>query len=160
MDTRATAALDTADREITATRIFDAPRELVWQAWTDPEHLARWWGPEGFSNPVCEVDLRPGGAIHIVMRAPDGAEHPMRGIFREIAKPERLVFTAFPVDPAGNPLLEQHTVISFADRGGKTELTVRASAVAVAPIAAQFLKGMDAGWTQSIDRLERLVTKR
>jgi uncharacterized protein YndB with AHSA1/START domain len=147
-------------RELVITRVFDAPRERVWQAWTDPKHLAQWWGPEGFTNPVCEVDVRPGGAIHIVMRAPDGADHPMRGVFREIVKPERLVFTAFPVDRDGNPLLEQHTVISFADRGGKTELTVKASAVAVAPIAAQFLKGMDTGWAQSIDKLERLLAKR
>ena len=147
-------------RELVITRVFDAPRERVWRAWTDPKHLAQWWGPEGFTNPVCEIDVLPGGAIHIVMRAPDGAEHPMRGVFREIVEPERLVFTAFPVDRDGNPLLEQHTVISFADRGGKTELTVKASAVAVAPFAAQFLKGMDTGWTQSIDRLERLVANR
>src|SRR5258705_11639360 len=87
-----TAQADTKPltREVTITRLVGAPRELVFRAWTDPKHLAQWWGPRGFTNPVCEVDLRVGGALRIVMRAPNGTEYPMRGVFREIVAPERL----------------------------------------------------------------------
>ena len=75
-------------QELITTRIFDAPREVVFRAWTDPERLKRWWGPKGFTNPVCEVDVRTGGAIRIDMRAPDGAVYPMTGAFVEIVEPE------------------------------------------------------------------------
>src|SRR5260370_17380009 len=77
-------------RELVITRVFDAPRELVWKAWTDPKHMAQWWGPQGFTNPVCELDVRRGGALRIVMRAPDAAQHPMRGGFPEVLYPDRL----------------------------------------------------------------------
>ena len=96
--------IDPNRRELTIRRTFAAPRALVWQAWTDPRQLAKWWGPHGFTNPVCEIDLRPGGAIHIVMRAPDGTDYPMRGEFREIVPPERLVFTNYPVDERRPPI--------------------------------------------------------
>jgi uncharacterized protein YndB with AHSA1/START domain len=68
------------EQELVLTRVFDAPRELVFKVWTDPKHLARWWGPRGFTNPVCELDLRPGGAILIHMRGPDGTVYPMTGV--------------------------------------------------------------------------------
>ena len=146
-----------AERELTITRIIDAPRELVFKAWTDPKHLAQWWGPKGFTNPVCEVDARPGGALRIVMRAPDGADYPMKGVFREIVEPERLVFTNIAVDAAGHHLLEGLTTVTFADHGGKTRLTVHTRAVALVAPAVRMVEGMDAGWTQSIDRLEAHV---
>jgi uncharacterized protein YndB with AHSA1/START domain len=141
------------EREVTLTRIFDAPRELVFRMWTDPRHVAQWWGPQGFTNPVCEMDVRPGGALRIVMRAPDGVDYPMRGIFREVAAPERLVFTNVAVDAADNPLLEGLTTVTFAAHGGKTKLTLRTRAVGLVAAAVQMLDGMEAGWTQSIDRL-------
>jgi len=142
------------ERTVVITRVLDAPRELVWKAWTDPEHLAQWWGPRGFTNPVCELDVRRGGALRIVMRAPDGAEHPMRGVFREVVKPERLVFTAVAQDERGNALLEALTTVTFAEDAGKTKLTVHARAVGLATAAARMLEGMQAGWTQSLERLE------
>ena len=80
-----------AEREITITRMFDAPRAVVFRAWTDAGQLAQWWGPKGFTNPVCEIDVRVGGAIRIHMRSPDGNIYPMKGEFREIVPPERLV---------------------------------------------------------------------
>ena len=80
-------------RELTLTRILDAPRELVFKLWTEPHHLAQWWGPHGFTNPVCELDARAGGAIRVHMRAPDGTTFPMGGAFEEIVPPKRLVFT-------------------------------------------------------------------
>ncbi len=152
-------ATPVAERELTITRILDAPRELVFKVWTDPKHLAQWWGPQGFTNPVCEIDLRPGGALRIVMRAPDGAEHPMTGIYREIVAPERLVFTTVAVDSAGNHLLEGLTTVTFAEHGDKTKLTVRTGAVGLVAAAARMLEGMEAGWTQSIDRLEAYVRR-
>ena len=142
------------ERTVVITRVFDAPRELVWKAWTDPRHVAQWWGPQGFTNPVCEMDVRPGGALRIVMRAPDGAEHPMRGVFREILEPERLVFTAVAEDENGSPLLEALTTVTFAEQGGKTKLNVHARAVGLAVVAERMLEGMQAGWTQSLERLE------
>ena len=148
-----------AERELVLTRVFDAPRGLVFQAWTDAKQLARWWGPKGFTNPVCEVDARPGGALRIVMRGPDGAEYPMTGVFREIAPPERLVFTNVAVDREGKPILDGLTTVAFAEEGGKTKLTLRTRAVALVPYAAAFLEGMEAGWTQSLERLAELLGK-
>src|SRR5579862_3731997 len=112
-----------AERVLVIERIFDAPRSLLFKAWTEPRRLAQWWGPKGFTNPVCEVDARPGGALRIVMRAPDGAEHPMTGVFREVIAPARLVFTNVAVDREGKPLLEGLTTVTFAEQGGKTKLT-------------------------------------
>jgi uncharacterized protein YndB with AHSA1/START domain len=154
----ATSAVQPNERTVVITRVFDAPRELVWQAWTDPGHMAQWWGPHGFTNPVCELDVRPGGALRIVMRAPDGTEYPMRGVFREVVKPERLVFTAVAEDERGNALLEALTTVTFAEDAHKTKLTVHARAVGLAPVAARMLEGMQAGWTQSLEKLEAHVT--
>ena len=148
----ATAA---AARELVLTRIIDAPRELVFRMWTDPVHLAKWWGPRDFTNPVCEIDFRPGGALLIVMRAPDGTDYPMGGIFREIVTPERLVFTNCALDRDGNVLLDGLTTVTFAEQGEKTKLTVQTRATALVPAAAQYLEGMQAGWEQTLDGLER-----
>src|SRR2546430_1875665 len=83
-----------SDREIVMTRVVDAPRRLVWEAWTNPQHVPRWLlGPEGWSMPICEIDLRPGGAWHFGWRRGDGTEMEMRGLYREVTPPERLVTT-------------------------------------------------------------------
>jgi uncharacterized protein YndB with AHSA1/START domain len=87
--------------ELTITRVFDAPRDLVFEAWTDAKHLAKWWGPHHFTNPVCELDVRVGGAIRIDMRGPEGTVYPMTGVLHEIVSPERLVFTSAPLDENG-----------------------------------------------------------
>jgi uncharacterized protein YndB with AHSA1/START domain len=149
------------EREVKIVRTFDAPRALVWQAWTDPTHVARWWGPRGFTNPVCEWDARPGGRFHVVMRASDEiakmigrADHPMTGEFTEVVPMDRLAFVSTAVDDSGTPLLESLTTIRFAERNGKTEMVLRASAKGLVEIAARMLEGMEAGWTQSIDKLE------
>ncbi len=121
--------------------------------------MAQWWGPKGFTNPVCEMDVRPGGALRIVMRAPDGVEHPMSGVFREVVAPKRLVFSMVAEDKDGNPLLEGVATATFAEQDGRTKLTVHASAMGVVAIAARMLEGMEEGWTQSLERLESLLTK-
>lgn len=147
----------TAERALVMTRVFDAPRELVFRAWTDPEQLAQWWGPEGFTNPVCEFEARTGGTIRIHMRAPDGTVYPMTGVVREIASPERLVFASAAVDRDDKHLLEALTTVRFAAQGDKTRITLEIRGVAVAPMAVQYLEGMEAGWTQSLVRLTQYL---
>ena len=147
------------ERELTIVRIFDAPRALVWQAWTDPKMMTRWWGPKGFDNPVCELDVKVGGALRIVMRGIDGTEHPMKGLFQEIAPPERLVFTGIAVDESGKHLLEGVTTVTLEEQNGKTKLTLHTRAVGKVPQAEFMLGGMEQGWTESIDRLEHLLAR-
>jgi uncharacterized protein YndB with AHSA1/START domain len=141
------------ERELVITRVFDAPRELVFGAWTDPKHMAQWWGPKHFTNRVEQMDVRPGGAWRIIMRSPDGAEYPSQGVYREIVPPERLVFTNTALDKDGNLLIDGFTTVTFADQNGKTKLTLETRAVAMNAIAAQMIAGMEAGWTQSLERL-------
>ena len=157
--TAATGTKPTATRELTLTRVFDAPRALVFKMWTDPKHLSQWWGPRGFTNPVCELDLRPDGALRIVMRAPNGTDYPMKGVFREIVAPERLVFTNIAVDQDGNHIIEGLTTVTFTDLGSKTKLTLHTTAAALTAQAARMIEGMDAGWTQSIDKLEAYLPR-
>jgi uncharacterized protein YndB with AHSA1/START domain len=153
-----TAERAVAERVLEISRLFNAPRELVYAAWTDPKQLAQWWGPKGFTNPRCEVDVRPGGKIHIDMRAPDGVVYPMAGAFREVIPPEKLVFTSSALDADGNPIFVNLNTVSFDDFGdGRTMLTVRAQVIEQTAEAAQYLKGMNLGWSLTIDRLEAFV---
>jgi uncharacterized protein YndB with AHSA1/START domain len=145
-------------REVTLIRRIDAPRARVFTAWIDARQLAQWWGPNGFTNPVCEVDARPGGAIRIDMRAPDGAVYPMDGVFHEIVAPERIVFTSRAFEAKTNKtLIKARNTITFADEGGKTKLTVEARVVELAPEFAAAAAGMEQGWSQSLVRLQELV---
>jgi len=147
-------------REITITRIFDAPRELVYQAWTDPKHVAQWWGPHGFTAPVCEVDARPGGEIYIVMRAPNGMDHAMNGVFQEVVPLERLVFTNGPIDEKKQPEIDGLTIVTFAEHeGGKTKLTLQTRGTAKVDYAARFLQGMEMGWNQSLGCLAEFLAR-
>lgn len=146
-----------AERELTLTRVYDAPRALVFKAWTDPKLLALWWGPKMFTNPVCEVDARPGGKLRIVMRGPDGNDYPMRGVFKEVVAPERLSFTNFAVDAEDQPVIEGFTTVVFAEEGKKTRLTVITRGKAVQPVAIQYLQGMEQGWSMSLEKLAELL---
>ncbi len=148
-----------AEREITITRVFDAPRTLVFKAWTDPTMLAQWWGPKGFTNPVCEFEAKIGGAIRIHMRAPDGNIYPMNGEIRDIVPPERLVFTNNALDEAGNRVTEGLTTVTFAEEGGKTRFTLHTRGAAMVEKAVPYLQGMEYGWGQSIDKLEALLAR-
>jgi uncharacterized protein YndB with AHSA1/START domain len=141
-------------KELTLARTFDAPRERVWKAWTDAKLVAQWWGPHGFTAPVCEVDARPGGAILIHMSG-FGMLAPMMGTFTEVVEFERLVFTnnAYFEVPPVTPLIEGITTVTFADVGGKTQVTVHAVVLKTAPEAAQALDGMEPGWTQQLEKL-------
>lgn len=144
---------------LTFTRTFDAPRALVWKAWTDPTHMAAWWGPNGFTNPVCEMDVRPGGALKIDMRSPDGTVYPMTGVFKEITAPERLEFTCTPLDDQGEAVFEELTTVTFTETGGKTSLRIEARILWKKPAADAFLQGMEEGWSQSLVRLGSQVAR-
>jgi len=144
-------------REITLIRLIDAPRERVFKAWTDAKQLAQWWGPNHFTNPVCEVGARPGGAIRIDMQGPDGIVYPMDGVFQEVVSPERLVFTSRAFDAKSNKtLIEALNTVTFTDEGGKTKLTVVARVIELAPEFAAAAAGMEEGWSQSLERLQAL----
>jgi uncharacterized protein YndB with AHSA1/START domain len=146
-----------ATRDIVIERIVDARPELVFRCWTDPVDMSLWWAPRGFTNPVCELDVRIGGMWRIVMRAPDGTEYPCHGVYQEIVPAERLLFTNIATDAAGVPVLDGQTTVKFEAADGKTRMTVRTGAVALVNYAAAYLEGMEIGWTQSLDRLDAQV---
>src|SRR5271170_2119819 len=136
--------------ELLITRVFDAPRQLVFDAWTKPEHLARWQGaPEGFTVTTHEVELRPGGAYRLCMRSPEGVDHWLQGVYREIVAPERLVFTHVWLDAQGKPGKETLVTITFVERGGKTELTLHQTGFK----SVESRDGHKEGWTSTLDRL-------
>jgi uncharacterized protein YndB with AHSA1/START domain len=155
---RAKARIKLAECDITVTRVFDAPRNLVFRMWTDPAHLMRWWGPRGYTNPVCELDARVGGAIFVRMRAPDGRVVLMSGAFREIVEDERLVFSAVVATPDGAAMFEGLVTATFEDEDGRTRLTVREQAVGLVPAAVPILAGMENSWTESLKRLATAVS--
>jgi uncharacterized protein YndB with AHSA1/START domain len=145
-------------RELVITRIFDAPRDLVFKAWTDPKHMAQWFGPRMFTTPVCELDARPGGAILIHMRGPDGVVYPMKGVFQEVVAPERLVFTSSAFEnEQGNPVFETLNTVTFEDQGGKTKLMLQSVVVKSVPEVQGALDGMEEGWNQSLDKLAEFL---
>jgi uncharacterized protein YndB with AHSA1/START domain len=147
----------TTTDDLRLEQVLDASPELVWEAWTDPVHLARWWGPDLFTTPRCEVDPRPGGAIRIDMAGPDGVTYPMTGEFREVVESERLVLVTSPVDGAGDKLFEVLLTVTLTPEGAGTRLTLEAEVLSQGPEAPQYLAGMEIGWTQSLGRLARQV---
>ena len=111
------------------TRVFDAPRSLVFKIWTQPPHMKHWWGPRGYTTLSCEIDLRPGGAWRVASRHTDGSETAEQGVFREIVEPERLVFTHAWEDEEGKPGHETLVTVTFVEQDGKTRLTFHQAAV-------------------------------
>lgn len=145
--------------ELTLTRVIDAPREALFAAWT--QRLPEWWGPYGMTTPVCEMDLRPGGTFRTVMRAPDGTEYPTLGIFLEVAKNERIVFTdAFAPGWVPSPRIFFVAVTTFdALPGGRTRYTARALHWTPENREKHEQMGFYQGWGESLDRLVALVTR-
>ena len=149
-----TSPSSTADREIVTTRLIDAPRELVFEAWTDPTHVAHWFGPDGFTTITHSMDVRPGGVWRFTMRGPDGKDWPNVVTYEQVVPPERLVYTH------GNDTEADmfHTTVTFADEGGKTALTMRAvfkTAAAREHVVRQ--NGAIEGAQQTVSRLERYL---
>jgi uncharacterized protein YndB with AHSA1/START domain len=154
------ATKDYAGREFIITREFEAPRELVFKAWTDPKHLTHWWGPKGFTNPVCEWDAQPGKRIYVVMRGPNGVDYPMAGEFREIVAPERIVFTSGAMDEKKVLLFAFLHTVTFVERAGRTKLTIKSQVIMTTAEANKYIGGFEAGMTQSLERLAAHLAKR
>jgi uncharacterized protein YndB with AHSA1/START domain len=152
------------DRTLVTTRIYDAPRELVYRAWTDPKQLAKWFPPEGLSSPRCEVDARPGGVFRVDMKAPDGPPFdgkvfPGPGVFQEVVANERLVFTMTPEIEPGRSMPMVLMSVRFEDYAGKkTKLTVEQTLPTVADYEAMVKTGMEQGINESLDKLAGVLS--
>jgi uncharacterized protein YndB with AHSA1/START domain len=148
------------DRELVLTRLIDAPREKLFRAWTEPKLVKQWFAPLPWTISAVELDLRPGGSSLFVMRDPDGNEFPNRGIYLEVVKNERLVFTdAFTRawEPSEKPFMT--AIVTFEDEGGKTRYTARVRHWTVADREAHEKMGFHEGWGQCADQLAALVAK-
>jgi len=156
MESQSRAGTGSSQLALEIVRVFDAPRGLVFKAWTEPEHLARWWGPRGFDLPSCRIELRTGGAYLFHMRGPDGLDHWSSGHFREVVEPELLVLVGGWVDADGKPKgPESVTRVMLEDLGAKTRLTVCQEIFESETSRDQHRRG----WTSSFERLaEYLAT--
>jgi len=143
------AGASAAELELVITRILDAPRELVFKAWTEPDRAIRWWGPRGFTTAHYELDFRPDGAYRVCMRSPEGTEHWQRGVCREVVEPERLVFTFAWEDSEGKPGHETLVTVTLAEFGAKTKLTLH-QAVFETVTARDLHQG---GWASALECL-------
>lgn len=143
-------------RELVITRTFDAPRRLVFAAFSKPENLAHWWGPKGFTLPKCEVDFRPGGVFHFVMRGPDGKDYPFRGSYLEIVEPERIVFQGILNDEPGHQVW---TTVTFAEEDGPDATKTRLTVQQTYSFESDATRGAEEGWNQTLDRLEGFLAK-
>lgn len=151
-------------QELTLKRTFDAPRELVFKAWTDPSLLSKWWGPTGFTTPICQVDPRPGGKLYIVMHGPKNSDFdidlPTKGVFQEFDPPRRFVFSNTAMeDEKGEPRLETLCTVTFEETAGKTEMTLHIVLIKATEAAAGAWAGAEMGWSQSLDKLVTLQLK-
>ena len=167
MNARDRSKMDQAE-QVLITRDFDAPRSLVFKAWTDCERLISWWGPKGFTTPLCDIDLRSKGAFHYCMRSAEGKDYCGKGVYREIVEPERIIYTDFFVDEKGNPVPPSHygispdwpqetlVTVTFAEHDGKTRLTLQHSLGSV-PASERDL--CQQGWSESLDKLAEDLAK-
>lgn len=143
--------------ELVLERVFDAPRALVWQAWTQAEHLKHWWGPAGWTLPVCQVDFRPGGVWHYCMRSAEGQESWGRAVYQEIEEPERLVYQDAFSDAEGNvaegmPVM--NITVEFVEMGDKTKVISRTEFASAEELQAVLDMGVEEGMNQTWDRLD------
>jgi len=151
------ATTNVSDRELVMERVFNAPRELVFRAWTEPKHLAHWWGPKGWTLPVCKLDLRPGGVWHYCMRGPEGEESWGKATYREIVRPERLVYVDAFSDAEGNvnPALPEMVItVEFFEHEGKTKVVSRTLFDTAEARDAVLAMGAVEGMNETLDRLE------
>jgi uncharacterized protein YndB with AHSA1/START domain len=144
----------TADRELTVSRVIDAPRALVFKAWTDPGQVARWWGPKGHVTVDYDMDIRPGGAYSFHMRSPEGTDHRKRGVYREIVEPERIVFTFAWEAPDGQLGHQTLITVTFEALGAKTRLTLHQGVFDEAANCQSHV----IGWTSCLERFGNYMT--
>ena len=136
---------------IVVTRLVDAPRELVWQAWTEPHHIAQWWGPNGFTNTIHAMEVKPGGVWRFIMHGPDGTDWPNKIVYREVVRPERLVY-----DHSGegaNDPHRFHVTVTFTDKNGITEIVMVSLFPSLEARNAVLKFGALEGGGQTLDRL-------
>lgn len=152
MVTASNQPADTSDREIVTTRVFDAPREVVWDAFTQPQHIAQWFGPRGFTNTIHAMDVRPGGRWTFIMHGPDGIDYDNEVDYVEVVRPERLVYVHGPV-----PRFD--VTVTFAAEGQRTRLTMR-SLFESAAVRQQVIDehGALEGASQTLDRLGEFLS--
>jgi uncharacterized protein YndB with AHSA1/START domain len=149
---------DTRSRELVVSRLINAPRELVYQAWTDPKHVNNWWGPSGFTNTTLEMNVKPGGVWRFIMHGPNGVDYPNRIVFEEVVKPERLVYTHS--DDIDDDPERFHVIVTFEKQGNKTLLTMKTlfkSAEQLQKVVKEH--GALEGASQTLDRLEAYLPK-
>lgn len=155
------APSDSSERELVLTRVINGPRQKVYAAWTTPELLKQWFTPKPWSTPIAELDVRPGGSNYIVMRSPDGAEFPNRGVYLEVVPNERLVLTDAYTEawvPAESPFMT--AILTFEDAGpGKTLYTARVRHWTAADCEKHKSMGFHEGWGQCATQLEALINQ-
>ena len=139
------------------TRFVNAPRSVVWDAWTKSEHLKQWFAPNGFTTPEAEMDVRPGGKLRVVMRAPDGQEFSSFGVVKQAKRPEKLVFSSWLNGADGKPMMVDETTVLLAVIDGRTRLTVHARILKMTDEAKGAADGMEQGWNETLDRLVALA---
>jgi uncharacterized protein YndB with AHSA1/START domain len=143
----------TNQRTVNLTRVFDAPRNRVFDCWTRAEHLSHWFGPKGFTIHSAQTDPRPGGLFKLCMRAPDGADYWVRGEFRELDEPKHLIIACAADDEQGVERLHEVIDVTFTESAGRTTVSLKATASGPSDEAAAMLRGMEKGWAQTVDRL-------
>jgi len=146
-------SLERREHTVNAVRLYEMPRERVFAAWTRAEHLVHWFGPRGFAIHSCEAAARPGGVFRLCMRSPEGVDYWVRGSYREVAAPERLVVHCVADDAHGVGRLEEVITVHLANEDGRTRLTLHATAAGSGPEAAAMLRGMEQGWGETLERL-------
>lgn len=144
-------------REIVISRVFDAPRDLVFRAWTTSQHVAQWWGPNGFTNTISEMDVRPGGVWQFVMHGPDGTEYNNQISYLEVVEPERLVYAHCGDEAVGSG--QFHVTVIFAEQGDKTKLTMRLLFDSAEERDRAEAFGAVRGGNQTLDRLEGFLVE-
>jgi uncharacterized protein YndB with AHSA1/START domain len=148
--------LSTTDREITLTRVYDAPRERVFEVWTRPEHISRWWGPHGFTTVTESMDVRPGGTWKYVMKHAEHGEFDNLITYREVVRPERLVYS----HGTSTETEQFHVTVTFAEQGGKTRLTMHSVWPSAEAFEAVRKFGVEKGGNETLDRLTEHLAQR
>jgi|GEM_PF-865315 len=154
------ASIPTAAKPFTIERLIDAPRKLVWEAWTLPVLLSQWFAPDYYTVPVCELDVKVGGTIKLTMQAPDGTSFPMTGTYKEIVPKSKLRSIQSPLDENGKPLFDLDLTVVLSDEGKKTKVIITASALATSSKATPHLAGLQPGWEQNLANLDRMLTQK
>lgn len=145
-----------AGRELVISRLLNAPRELVFEAWTKPEHIKNWWGPDGFTTTIDEMNVKPGGIWRFIMHGPDGTGYPNRIVFEKVVKPERLVY--WHGSDIDNDPDRFHVTVTFEEKGKQTNLILRSLFRSVAALEEVKKYGAVDGGKQTLSRLEKFLT--